>query len=165
MKDKEFILECFKRLIPNTRWYGETYHDDESIENLDVLGDALYLMLDELLINIAVARGYANNYSANAISEKKIKLAKKILESSKKIKEISEGVIIALQDALEEDKEIPMKITTSWYGYEEDGVTQYQYCRCPDCNSSLTYSPEKCPFCKRKLDWSEFEGWDDDAED
>lgn len=80
MEDKEFILEALKRLTPNTRWHGETYADDISLDNLDILDEMIYFLLDELFINSIVPDGNKGNYSYEAIARKKQKIISFIKE-------------------------------------------------------------------------------------
>lgn len=71
MEDKEFILEVLKRITPDTSWHGETYADDKSIENIDILEEMIYLLLDELFICSTVPEGNKGNGSFKAIAKKK----------------------------------------------------------------------------------------------
>lgn len=71
MEDKEFILEVLKRITPDTSWHGETYADDKSIENIDILEDMICFLLDELFNCSTVSEGNKGNGSFKAIAKKK----------------------------------------------------------------------------------------------
>lgn len=70
-KEKQFILEVLKRITPDTSWHGETYSDDKSIKNIDILKEMIYFLLDELFIDSTVPDGNKGNGSYEAIARKK----------------------------------------------------------------------------------------------
>lgn len=80
MNDKEFITEAVRRLIPDTSWHGETYLDDKSLDNLDILRDIIEIVLDELTGDCIVPEGNKNNGSYNAIAERKQRIISWVLE-------------------------------------------------------------------------------------
>lgn len=49
MTNKDFVVEAVKRLIPDTSWHGETNHDKNSLENLDIGEEILYIVFEELI--------------------------------------------------------------------------------------------------------------------
>lgn len=71
MDNKEFILEAFKRLVPDTSWWGESNHDGKSIENIALLGDMFDIMLNELLQDSYVPEGNKGNASCESIAKAK----------------------------------------------------------------------------------------------
>lgn len=71
MTNKEFILEALKRITPDTSWHGETYTDDKSIKNIDILEEMIYFLLDELFIDSTVPDGNKGNGSYEAIAKRK----------------------------------------------------------------------------------------------
>lgn len=83
MEDKEFTLEALKRLIPNTSWHGDSYLDGQSLKNLDVLGEMLEIMVDELMKDCFVPEGNRGNSSFEAIAKKKQSIMKWVYECLK----------------------------------------------------------------------------------
>lgn len=71
MDNKEFILEALKRLVPDTSWWGESRHDGESIDNIELLGDMFDIMLNELLRDSYVPEGNKGNASYESIAKAK----------------------------------------------------------------------------------------------
>ena len=71
MEDKEFVLEALKRLVPDTSWWGESRHDDESIDNIKLLGDMFDIMLRELLNDSYVPEGNKGIASYESIAKAK----------------------------------------------------------------------------------------------
>lgn len=71
MEDKDFILEALKRLTPNTSWHGETNADNISMDNIDILKEMVYFLLDELFRDSIVPAGNKGNYSYEAIARNK----------------------------------------------------------------------------------------------
>ena len=80
MENKEFILEALKRLVPDTRWHGETYADDASLDNLDTLEEMAYFILDNLFMNSVVPPGNKGNWSFEAIARQKQRIISYIKE-------------------------------------------------------------------------------------
>lgn len=80
MENKEFILEVLKRLVPDTRWHGDTDSDDASFDNLATLEDMIYFMLDELFADSIVPQGNKGNWSFEAIARQKQKIISYIKE-------------------------------------------------------------------------------------
>lgn len=74
MENEEFILEALKRITPDTSWHGETYADNKSIKNIDILEDMIYFLLGELFEYSIVPAGNRGNYSFEAIAKKKQKV-------------------------------------------------------------------------------------------
>lgn len=70
-KDKEFRLEALKRLIPDTSWYGESYHDTKSVNNIDVLAEMSYIIMEEMFRNCSVPEGNKGNGSYEEIARSK----------------------------------------------------------------------------------------------
>lgn len=81
MEDKEFILEVLKRITPDTSWHGETYADDKSIKNIDILEEMIYFLLDELFNCSTVPEGNKGNGSFKAIARQKQKVIQYIKEN------------------------------------------------------------------------------------
>ena len=71
MDNKEFILEALKRLVPDTSWWGESRHDRESIDNIELLGEMFDIMLNELLQDSYVPEGNKGNASCESIAKAK----------------------------------------------------------------------------------------------
>lgn len=71
MDNKEFILEAFKRLVPDTSWWGESDHDGKSIENIALLEDMFDIMLNELLQDAYVPAGNKGMSSFESIAKAK----------------------------------------------------------------------------------------------
>lgn len=74
MENEEFILEALKRITPDTSWHGETYADDKSRKNIDILEDMIYFLLGELFEYSIVPAGNRGNGSFEAIAKKKQKV-------------------------------------------------------------------------------------------
>lgn len=45
----EQIVGIVKKLVGQTDWWGETYKDEESLENLEVYGDVICLLVCDLV--------------------------------------------------------------------------------------------------------------------
>lgn len=71
MNEEDFILEVLKRITPDTSWYGETNHDNESLKNIYILKDMIIYLLDELLKNSYVTEGNKGNWSFERIAKAK----------------------------------------------------------------------------------------------
>lgn len=71
MENEEFILEVLKRITPDTSWHGESHEDNKSIDNIDILEDMIYFLLDELFNCSTVPEGNKGNYSFRAIARQK----------------------------------------------------------------------------------------------
>lgn len=80
MEDKEFILEALKRITPDTSWHGESYADDKSLDNINILEEMIYFLLDELFIDSTVPEGNKGNGSFRAIAKRKQKAIQYIKE-------------------------------------------------------------------------------------
>jgi len=78
MDNKEFVLEALKRLIPDTSWWGESRHDDESIDSIELLEDMFDIMLRELLNDSVVPAGNRGNGSYESIAKAKQKVIEHI---------------------------------------------------------------------------------------
>lgn len=78
MEEKEFILEALKRLVPDTSWWGESRHDRESIDNIELLGDMFDIMLRELFIDSDVPEGNKGNASYESIAKAKQEVIEQI---------------------------------------------------------------------------------------
>lgn len=74
MTNRDFILETLKRITPNTSWHGETNADNISMNNIDILEEMIYFLLDELFNCSLVSEGNKGNGSFEAISRKKQKI-------------------------------------------------------------------------------------------
>lgn len=74
MTDREFASEVVERLLPGTQWHGDSYLDNKSLDNLDVLKDILELVVDELTWDSIVPEGNKGNASYMAIAKKKQKV-------------------------------------------------------------------------------------------
>lgn len=70
MENKEFIAELINRLIPESKWRGDSREDGESLDNIDVQEQALKVIWHKLFQDIKVY-GQTGNASAEAIMEKK----------------------------------------------------------------------------------------------
>lgn len=71
MEEREFILEAFKRLVPDTSWWGESNHDAKSMENIALLEDMFDIMLNELLQDAYVPEGNKGMSSFESIAKAK----------------------------------------------------------------------------------------------
>lgn len=78
MEDKEFILEAVKRLLPDTSWYGESCHDRKSVENIDIMRDVLYEVLDNINSDSVVPAGNRGNGSFEEIAKAKQEVIKEL---------------------------------------------------------------------------------------
>ena len=78
MEDKEFILEAFKRLVPDTSWWGESRHDAKSCDNIELLGDMFDIMLRELFIDSDVPEGNKGMSSFESIAKAKQEVIEQI---------------------------------------------------------------------------------------
>lgn len=96
MEDKEFILEVLRRITPDTSWHGETCADDKSLDNMDILEDMIYFLLDELFIDSTVPDGNKGNGSYEAIAKRKQKVINYIKEEY--FKELDERKKITLKE-------------------------------------------------------------------
>lgn len=108
MENEEFILEVLKRITPDTSWYGETCADNKSIDNIDILEDMIYFLLDELFNCSTVPEGNKGNYSFRAIAKRKQKAIQYIkenwLDRSITIEEfLNSNVKLAIQCRTEEE--------------------------------------------------------------
>ena len=70
-KDKEFRLEALRRLIPDTSWHGECYHDTKSVNNIDILAEMSYIIMEEMFNNCSVPEGNKGNGSYEEIARSK----------------------------------------------------------------------------------------------
>jgi hypothetical protein len=70
MEDKEFITETLNRLIPESKWHGDSQKDSASLDNIEVQEQALKTIWQKLFRDIKVY-GQAGNASAEDIMEKK----------------------------------------------------------------------------------------------
>ena len=80
MEDKEFILEALKRITLDTSWHGESYADNKSLDNIDILEDMICFLLDELFNCSTVPEGNKGNGSFRAIAKRKQKVINYIEE-------------------------------------------------------------------------------------
>lgn len=69
-KDREFIMEVIDRVVPKSEWWGESNHDNQSIRNIDIQQDILYIVLGRLFKNIDL-RGCGNESGRLILREKK----------------------------------------------------------------------------------------------
>ena len=76
MNDKEFVIEALKRLIPDTSWWGESNHDSESVNNLDLLSNMIDMMIESLSEYSYVPEGNKGNGSYEEIARKKREIIK-----------------------------------------------------------------------------------------
>lgn len=70
MEDKEFITEAINRLIPESKWHGDSREDSESLDNIDIQEQALKIIWRKLFRDIKVY-GQTGNASAESLMEKK----------------------------------------------------------------------------------------------
>lgn len=80
MTDNEFVLEALKRLVPDTSWYGESNHDNESIKNIKLLREMFVIMFKELTRDYRTSLQYKTNASARAIAKEKQKIIAEIMD-------------------------------------------------------------------------------------
>lgn len=78
MKEREFILEAFQRLVPDTSWWGESRHDAKSCDNIELLGDMFEIMLRELFIDSDVPEENKGNASYESIAKAKQEVIEQI---------------------------------------------------------------------------------------
>ena len=71
MTNLEFTSEAIKRLMPDTSWYGESTHDRNSVENMDILDVMLEQTLEELFEDSFVPECRGNNDSYQKIAKRK----------------------------------------------------------------------------------------------
>jgi hypothetical protein len=71
MDNREFTLEALKRITPDTSWHGECCADNVSLANMNILGEMLYFLLDELFAYSSVPAGNKGNGSFEAIARRK----------------------------------------------------------------------------------------------
>lgn len=90
MEDKEFIVEALKRLIPDTSWWGECRHDNESIDNIKILDDMFDIMLRELLNDSVVPAGNRGNGSYESIAKAKQRVIEHIRDWLPEKEEVEE---------------------------------------------------------------------------
>lgn len=96
MDNKEFILETIKRVLPSTSWSGETNKDNEALDNIDLLGDVLELVLDNLFSNTyLIVRG---NYSYDRIASRKQALIQWLVEYILQYDDVCERCINFIKD-------------------------------------------------------------------
>lgn len=79
MEEKEFVLETLKRIIPDTSWHGETTHDYTSVENIPVVEEMIYMLVEKFMYGANCAR--EGNYSAERISKEKGKVIEGFVEA------------------------------------------------------------------------------------
>lgn len=77
-EDQKFRVEALKRILPDTSWYGETHHDDCSVNNIETLELLWEVFKDELLENAFVPEGNRGNGSYEEIAKAKQSLLKLI---------------------------------------------------------------------------------------
>ena len=70
-KKFEFVLECTRRLVPDTGWHGDSYKDQESIENIDLLAEMIYILLEELYEHSHVPEGNKDWYFEKIANKKR----------------------------------------------------------------------------------------------
>ena len=87
MTNKGFILEALKRITPDTGWHGESYADDKSIANIDILEEMIYFLLTELFMDSVVPTGNKGNGSYEVIAKEKQKVINYIKKEYFDIKE------------------------------------------------------------------------------
>lgn len=77
-EEKELMVKILKKITPDTSWHGETWADDRSIENTEVLGEMAYFIMSELFKDCVVPEGNKGNGSFEAIARKKQEIIKEI---------------------------------------------------------------------------------------
>lgn len=80
ISEKAFVLETLRRITPDTRWCGETNHDNKSVVNIHLLEEMLTYLLDELLQNSYVLEGYKGNWSLEQIAKAKQKALQRLYD-------------------------------------------------------------------------------------
>ena len=81
-KDQSFRYEALKRILPDTSWYGETYHDNNSVNNIETLEEMAYMILEQLLLNAFVPSGNKGNGSYERIAKEKQKVLKELISNA-----------------------------------------------------------------------------------
>lgn len=77
-EEKELMVKILKKITLDTSWHGETWADDRSIENTEVLGEMAYFIMSELFKDSVVPEGNKGNGSFNAIAKKKREIIEEI---------------------------------------------------------------------------------------
>lgn len=80
MTDNDFVLEALKRLVPDTSWYGESNHDNESVKNIKLLREMFVIMFKELTRDYRTLLQHKTNASARAIAKEKQKIIEEIMD-------------------------------------------------------------------------------------
>lgn len=75
MKERT-ILDILEAITPDTSWYGESSHDEKSLDNLTILEDMIYHLYWQLMGDIDVSLVNKGNASAEAITKKKYFIVK-----------------------------------------------------------------------------------------
>ena len=80
VKDNEFALECIKRLVPDTSWYGDSASDAKSEPGVNLISDMLEIILKELITGCLVADQYKPYASFKNIAKQKQEVIKLVME-------------------------------------------------------------------------------------
>lgn len=82
MENKDFIVEAISRLVPDSNWKGESYHDGEVVaDSIPASEEALYAVLNKIFDNQYDAlHGAKLNASAVSILEDKQAVLKRLVE-------------------------------------------------------------------------------------
>ena len=79
-EEKELMVKILKKITPDTSWHGETWADDRSIENTEVLGEMALLMpsqkrseklskkLDIVILELNIRKGEKLKWKKNILS-------------------------------------------------------------------------------------------------
>lgn len=73
---EETILSILDAITPDTSWYGESSHDEQSLDNLIVLEKMIYQLADQLTDSIDVGLKNRGNGSANSITKLKYNIVR-----------------------------------------------------------------------------------------
>lgn len=80
VKDNEFALECIKRLVPDTSWYGDSNLDSKSEQGVNLISDMLEIILKELTTDCLANDQYNGYASFKSIHEQKQQVTKWVME-------------------------------------------------------------------------------------
>ena len=82
MENKDFIVEAINRLVPDSKWEGESYHDGEVVaDSIPASEEALYTVLNKIFDKqYDFLHGAKLNASAVSILEDKQSVLKRLVE-------------------------------------------------------------------------------------
>jgi len=140
LAEKLSITEIVEKLLGNIEPHGESYYDDECLDNLEKYDRLLF----KLILEIQDVSNYHTSfrYSEKECGEKALKILTDIVEM------ITEKEILA--ESLEKNKAKKPYL---------EGELVYDTAICPNCGRHFEFEYEEhykyCPECGQKLDWSD----------